>query len=161
MPLEELATLTAAGRASAAPTTPTHACRKQPASRKTCPLFSFDEKLPCSPTALALTHANAANAYSPASSVSFTSPIKSPMSRNLIILFLSGKNKNLAPLPLRLGESCLKSLNQLGGARRLRVNAMTHICLKNILITEGTKSLNTVKLGRQSGIESLVNSLDY
>ena len=83
------------------------------------------------------------------------------MSRNLIILFLSGKNKNLAPLPLRLGESCLKSLNKLGGARRLRVNAITHICLKNILITEGTKSLNTVKLGRQSGIESLVNSLDF
>nr|KUM51243.1 hypothetical protein ABT39_MTgene1090 [Picea glauca]QHR89977.1 hypothetical protein Q903MT_gene3999 [Picea sitchensis] len=79
------------------------------------------------------------------------------MSRNLIILFLSGKNKNLAPLPLRLGESCLKSLNQLGGARRLRVNAITHICLKNILITEGTKSLNTVKLGRQSGIESLTH----
>lgn len=51
---------------------------------------------------LALTHANAANAdspapssarsdYSAASLVSFASPIKSPMSRNLIRLFLSGK----------------------------------------------------------------------
>lgn len=50
---------------------------------------------------LALTHASAANADSPAPSsaspasaaslVSFASPIKSPMPRNLIRLFLSGK----------------------------------------------------------------------
>jgi len=65
---------------------PTHSCRKQPASRKTCPLFEFDEKLPCSPTALALTHANAANAYSPAPSSASPASSVSPPSGIVVLL---------------------------------------------------------------------------